>query len=346
MMEKNGQEYIFKVQGMHCKSCVLVTESEIADVKGVRAVQTDLASETVRVLGDFGDKTMEEIAETLSLVVKPHGYTVLLQSQVGEYSKKWGEFYIALPISAAFLVLFVLLQKAGMVNLIGAGKPTYGTAFLIGIVASLSSCMAVVGGLLLSMSATFAKSGERMRPQALFHGGRLAAFFVLGGVIGVLGSAFQLGVTSTFVLSLLIGLVMIVLGINLLELFGFAKKLLPAMPQFLGVFALKASKMNHSLTPLFVGVATFFLPCGFTQSMQVYALGTGSFAVGAFTMLSFALGTLPVLGLLSFSSVGIVGGKYSGIFFKVVGIIVILFGILNVLNGFVASGFIRPFLNL
>jgi hypothetical protein len=30
--------------------------------------------------------------------------------------------------------------------------------------------MAVVGGLLLSMSATFAKEGDKVKPQLMFHG--------------------------------------------------------------------------------------------------------------------------------------------------------------------------------
>ncbi len=29
--------------------------------------------------------------------------------------------------------------------------------------------------------------------------------------------------------------------------------------------------------PIIVGVGTFFLPCGFTQSMQIAALSSGSF---------------------------------------------------------------------
>ena len=45
--------------------------------------------------------------------------------------------------------------------------------------------------------------------------------------------------------------------------------------------------------------ADFFLPCGFTQALQLYVLGKGSFATGAVTMLVFALGTLPALLSLS-----------------------------------------------
>jgi cytochrome o ubiquinol oxidase subunit 1 len=244
-----------------------------------------------------------------------------------------------------FLMLFIILQKIGIVNFVNTSSVSYGTAFLIGVVASLSSCMAVVGGLVLSMSATFSKEGDKVKPQLLFHFGRIISFFILGGVIGAIGSAFTLNITGTFVLSLLVGLVMLVLGINLLDVFHFAKKFQIGMPRFLSKHALGVSKLNHSLTPLLVGVATFFLPCGFTQSMQVYALSSGSFLNGGLTMLFFALGTFPVLAILSFGSFSINKSSKSGIFFKTAGLIVIAFAVLNILNALVVMGLIKPFLN-
>ena len=195
------------------------------------------------------------------------------------------------PLTAS--LVFVLLQKFGIVNLVSAGDVTYGTAFIVGIVASLSTCMAVVGGLVLSMSATFAREGDKVRPQILFHIGRIVSFFILGGVIGAVGSAFQLGATGTFVLGMIIGLVMLVLGINLLDVAHWTKRFQPSMPKFVSRRALRITEMNHTLTPALVGIATFFLPCGFTQSMQIYTLSTGSFLGGGLTMLTFALGTFP-----------------------------------------------------
>src|SRR3990167_607918 len=114
--------------------------------------------------------------------------------------------------------------------------------------------MAVVGGLVLSISANFAKEGDRVRPQILFHVGRLISFFVLGGVIGALGSAFALSPAVSFVLSLLIAAVMLVLGINLLGIFHWSKRLQPAMPKFLARHAYGVSKLNHTLTPFLVEI--------------------------------------------------------------------------------------------
>ena len=138
---------------------------------------------------------------------------------------------------------------------------------------------------------------------------------------------------------------MFVLGINLLDVFPWAKKLQPSMPKFISSRAHGVSKLSHTLTPLLVGIATFFLPCGFTQSMQLYSLTTGSFLGGGLTMLAFALGTFPVLALISFSSFSIANSKKQGVFFKTAGLIVIMFAVFNLINSLVAIGFISPIFN-
>ncbi len=338
------KKHTFHIQGMHCNACILLTESMLNELSHVKEARSDLTRHELEVTGDFGEKTDQEIADELTAVLKPHRYSVTVEKV--HLARKWSDFKVAVPIALGFAVVFVLLQKLGIVNLVDATDINYGTAFAIGIIASLSSCMAVVGGLVLSMSATFAREGERIRPQLMFHVGRLVSFFILGGVIGAIGSAFTLSAGATFALSVIIGLVMLILGINLLDVFPWAKKLQLSMPKFLSKHALGISKWNHTLTPLLVGIATFFLPCGFTQSMQLFTLSTGSFTAGALTMLSFALGTLPILALVSVSSLGIRKSSKAGVFFKTAGLIVILFALLNLLSSFVAIGLIPPLFDL
>ena len=339
-MEKR---YIFHVNGMHCKSCVIVTESELKKIPNIIDARSSLDKHHVELIGDFNDKAPDKIAQDLSEVLKKHGYSLSVDREIRKV--KWSEFKIALPAALLFIGLFVLLQKAGLVNLVGGGTVTYGTSFVIGIIASLSTCMAVVGGLLLSMSATFSKKGEGSRPQIMFHIGRLVSFFIFGGVIGALGSVFTLTTSATFLLNVILGLVMLILGINLLDIFHSTKKFQVATPKFIAKYAFEVSEFKHTLTPLLVGIATFFLPCGFTQSMQVYTLSTGSFIKGALTMSSFALGTFPVLALISFGSLSIHNNPESGIFFKAAGIIVILFALFNLINSLVVINVINPVFN-
>lgn len=332
--------YTFHVNGMHCNSCVVLTETELMEVPEIKSVKSSLGNHSVEIEGDFGDKSVEHIARDLSEILKPHGYTLSVERQT--HKSSWSDFKIAIPIALIFVGFFVLFQKLGIVNLITSGSVGYGTAFVVGLVASVSTCMAVVGGLVLSMSANFAKEGEKVRPQVLFHIGRLVSFFMLGGVIGAIGSSFQLGISGTFVLGLIVSIILLILGINLLDVFPWMKKLQPTLPSFIGRRVHGFKNINHTLTPLLVGVATFFLPCGFTQSMQIYALTTGSFWTGAMMMFIFALGTLPVLALLSFSSLGVHKKAQSGVFFKTAGLVVIFFGIFNLINALTAYGLISP----
>ena len=351
-MEK---KYRFHVHGMHCRSCVMVTESKVGELPHVSEARSDLSLRVIDIVGNFDGREEAAIAEELSELLSPHGYRLaLVPEEEAKRAVAWSDFRIAIPIALVFMAVFIGLQKIGIINLVDATDLTYGVAFGIGIVASLSTCMAVVGGLVLSLGATFSardpKTGKRsLRPQFLFHIGRLLTFFVLGGAIGSLGAAFALNAATTFILTLLVGLVMLVMGLNLVG-FGLAKRMQPVMPKILSkLFAGKLFNQNaarHSAAPFLIGAATFFLPCGFTQSMQIFTLSTGTFLSGGLTMLAFALGTLPVLALLSFGSFNIQKSPKAGIFLKTAGLIVLLFALFNILNSLAVIGLIPPVISL
>jgi sulfite exporter TauE/SafE len=133
---------------------------------------------------------------------------------------------------------------------------------------------------------------------------------------------------------------MLLLGIHLLEV---TKKISAfALPGSVSRVTTGFARRAGSLAPIFLGAATFFLPCGFTQSMQVKALSTGSSAEGALTMFMFALGTLPVLALLSYGSLDLAKSKFRGSFFKAAGLLVILFALFNIYSALVVFGTINP----
>jgi len=344
MEDVRQQTLTFHVSGMHCNACILLTESELRDVSYVTNAKSSLSTNSIEVTGAFGDKAPETIAEELTKVLKPHGYS--LSTERIQKNAGWGDFVYALPIALVFIVGFAMLQKAGLANLITSSNVSYGTAFVIGLIASVSSCLAIVGGLVLSLSASSAKEGGTWRTQALFHVGRLGGFFILGGVIGLIGSSFQVGLTVHVVLGIIVALVMFILGVNLLDVFHFTKRLQISTPSWLSRHVIRGGRHDHYFAPLFVGIGTFVLPCGFTQSMQLYALTTGGFMHGAFTMFVFALGTFPVLALLSFGSLNIAHKPWKGIFFKTAGIIVIALALFNLGNALATAGIINPLFNI
>lgn len=258
--------------------------------------------------------------------------------------QKINEFCVSLAIATVLMTVFYAIQQLGIANLFNPNKINLPAVFIIGVMASLSSCMAVVGSLVLTISADFAKEKNRT-PLVLFHASRLVSFFILGGVIGLLGKAFTLNPTANFALNLVLFFVMFINGMVLLDVFKSFRKFSFTMPSKALDFIDKRIQIKNVLTPLLLGTATFFLPCGFTQSMQVYSLTTKDFLMGGITMFVFALGTFPMLSLVSAASMTLSNNKYSGIFYKTAGFLIIFFGFLNLYGGLVSVGLLAPVFN-
>ena len=334
------KKYTFHVSGTHCTSCKILIEDILKEQDFIKSVRVDLKKEIVEIETD-SDKSSEELAQILTSKTKVNGYTLSIEKTIEE-KKNDDVIWKAIPLGLVFVVLFFLLQKSGILNLSFGSTITPMTSFIIGIVASLSSCLAVVGGLILSLSAKIAEddSGKNKKPLVLFHTGRLFGFAVLGGILGLLGKEIGISFIFSTILGLFASVVMFLLGINLL---GILKKNIFTLPS--NIFSFFRKVEHTTLAPIIVGIGTFFLPCGFTQAIQITALSSGSFMSGLLIMFSFALGTLPVLALLSFSSVSFAHSKYAPLFFKVAGVVVIVLALFNFINSLVGIGLIPPIFN-
>lgn len=214
--------------------------------------------------------------------------------------------------------------------------------FGVGLVAALSSCTAVVSGLLVAISSRAALHSvsssftEKIRPHVAFNIGRVLGFVGFGAVIGLLGSVFALSSIMNGVFVLLIALLMMGIGLDLLGV-------LPAwatvrLPDGIShrLHAMTESKNPFVLAAL--GAATFFVPCGFTQSMQLYALSTGSPIQAAAIMGVFALGTFPALFGLG-AATSVMRGDALKKMTYAVGVVVVAIGVANVSNGAALLGF-------
>ena len=105
------------------------------------------------------------------------------------------------------------------------------------------------------------------------------------------------------------------------------------MPKFITRYAADEKNFQGKYMPFVMGALTFILPCGFTITAQGLALLSGSFLQGSLIMLFFALGTLPVLLFIGFSSAKLVSNqKLSGQFLKVAGLVVLFFAFFNINN--------------
>lgn len=332
--------YTFHVSGTHCASCKIFIEDTLNEQDFIRNARVDLKKEILQIETD-DNQTPDELAKILTSKIQLNGYVVSVKKAPKE--KLNGDvIWKALPIGFGFLILFFLFQKSGILNIGIGGQATSVTSFIIGLIASVSSCLAIVGGLVLSLSAKISQDNiSDTKTFVLFHAGRLISFAVLGGVLGAIGNVIGINFTLTAILGLLASVVMLLLGLNLVGVFAKNKIALPS-----GLFNF-FRKIEHKIfTPLILGFATFFLPCGFTQSMQVSALSSGSFMSGLLIMFAFALGTLPMLVFLSFGSASFAHGKHAPLFFKSAGIVVIGLGLFALLAGLAGLGIINPLFNI
>jgi sulfite exporter TauE/SafE len=253
-----------------------------------------------------------------------------------------------IEIGAAFLIVIAILLALGQLDLLprqfGVSETmSYGLVFVIGLVASVSSCIAVTGGLLVAAAAKFSEVSaaltpvQRMRPHIYFNTGRILSYTLLGGAIGALGSALTLSSEINGILTLVASAVMILLGLQMLRLLPSLTRFLPTMPKSFSHRIHDLAERDANGGAFVLGAATFFLPCGFTQALQLYVLAKGSFAIGALTMLAFSLGTLPALLSLSAMS-SFASGNFQRHFLKLAAAAVIVLGLANIQYGLVLTG--------
>lgn len=356
MSEQQGgvkkYEFYVAIDGMTCKSCEVVLERKAKKIEGVVSVDSDSHRGLIRVLYESAvppsleafKSTLQDAKYTVAGFLKPH--------KAAEYKKKkketrpsWGRVMIAFGIA---LLIGFIFQKLGLIKTtVSLDNVSVGAAFVVGLVAAISSCAATVGGLLVSATVRFQEQyasesfKARLIPVALFIFGRLLSYTALGAFIGLIGSAFSPSSTFTGAIIILAALYMIVAGLDMLGIMPASlKRFMPSMPKGLSHRFMEAGleKGMKFSSPFLVGFGTFFVPCGFTQAFQIYALTTGSALTSGLVLGAFALGTVPVLSMIGLSVSAFARSAKKAWFYQVAGALVLLMGFLNVSNGFALMG--------
>lgn len=341
----------FYVKGMHCRSCEIILGGELKKIRGVIRVNANSRNGHVEIFSE-ADIDRSKIVN----VVKNAGYFIadnVTDEGGGNGKKPWlsrdPKVYRSLAASAVILVILYYVLRALGLNKIdfGNGQPSSLLIVLVvGLTAGFSTCMALVGGLVLGFAARFAEKhplaspAQKFRPHLFFNLGRIVSYFVLGGIIALAGEAFRLSGTMLGLITILVGLVMLVLGVQLTELFPRISSGVVALPssigKALGMKGHETREYSHK-NAMIGGALTFFLPCGFTQAMQIYAVTSGSFISGALIMGIFALGTAP--GLLGIGGlVSALKGNTMKHFYRFAGVLVLVLGVVNFAHGVNLAG--------
>lgn len=332
----------YHISGMHCRSCELLVEGNISQVPGVKSVDVNHKKGLAEVYYD------NKLSHTeIEKAIRNAGYSLGVGKKRPFISGN-PMTYIELGFTLGVLALIIMwLKIAGVfdINWQFSSTPSLLVVWLIGLAAGISTCMAVIGGLVIGISTRHAELhpeatvSQKFRPHLFFNLGRLISYAILGAAIGLLGSTFRLSSSATGFLIIFAGIIMFLLGLKMTEVFPRLDGGGLLMPKGIArLFGLNREVKEYSHKGAFLtGALTFFLPCGFTQAMQVYAISTGSFTQGALIMFLFALGTMPgLLGIGGISS--LVKGVFARYFFKFVALVLLILGVWNISNGYNLTG--------
>lgn len=315
------------VEGMHCAACELTIEKNLCNVPGVENVDAKLGSKKVFVEYS-GDESIENIVPKLSHEVEDNGYKIVLPLEKKKNTFNLKEYLYGAAAAAVLILIYLGIERLGLLSFGTGFELNFLTAFFIGILASLSTCAAVVGGIVLSISAEAAKQGKAKTALLSFHLSRIVSFALLGFALGLLGQSltsnpnFNL-IDVTFWMKTLLAVVLFLLAINLLDIFPNIAKYQFRTPKNISKKLMNFDRFPPQIIPAVAGFVSFFLPCGFTQSIQLSALVSAD-PVRAMTLLfAFALGTFPILALISFASTNIAKSLQSGIFYKMAGFLIL-----------------------
>lgn len=182
--------------------------------------------------------------------------------------------------------------------------------FLTGLTMSFGHCLGMCGPIVSTFAVSQqdpARSRWQILPAMLrYHGGRILAYVLIGGLLGAVGTAAGLAGTTKGIeaaLSVLLGVIMFALALGLMGLLPIQRWLEHAPLGRAVPNAIAASIRSRVPGRQFgLGVANGFLPCGPVFAVALSAAATQSPWRGMAAMLLYGLGTVPALLLLAFGT--------------------------------------------
>ena len=310
---------------MHCPSCEILITDKFKELPNVQNVNSNFQKQEAEVYFT-GHLDQEVVNEN----IKSFGY------EIGDREDKNIDFE---PMGRKILEAFLIAVGLGLIYLIAkeiniipsiniTGNLNLLTVLFLGLVASISTCMATSGALFLS---TIGKKTNNLRQAIYFSLGRIISYGFFGFIAGLVGSIIITNLKFGTGLTLLAAIFMILLGLDMLRILSFA-----AIIPF-GTTSNIFRKLEHYLikdphkSAFLLGAITYLLPCGFTQATQVYALGLASPWQSALTMAVFALGTAPAILFIG-SLRGMLKSTFYKYFMKMVAVGVLILGFYYISN--------------
>ena len=351
-MRDNVKEVILKIEGMVCVNCENLIEDILLDNNGVNKVEVSYTKGLAKINYNENKTSINDLIR----VISENGYKVIdFSNEVNEDLSNKNKKSKKRDIDCAnkdedntFLIIIIilgvilLLKKFGVSNIFSVfptpnENTSYSMLFIIGLFTSLH-CVSMCGGINLSQCINYNDTIDKgtlstIKPAFLYNLGRVISYTIFGAIVGGIGSIISFTGWMQSLIQLIASIFMIIMGLNMLNIFPWLRKLNPRMPK---IFAKKFKSKNNN-SPFFIGLLNGFMPCGPLQAMQIYAISTGSVTKGAISMFLFSLGTVPLMfGLGTLSSY--MSKKFSNKIMKFGAILVIVLGFSMFNNALALSG--------
>jgi len=342
---------VVPVAGMTCRSCEVRINRYVGRLPGVEAVSASAVRGRVEI-----ESSAPMSASAIRGAINAAGYELGRSAWIERDPVVWGTAGVGLVLVVGVAVALGLSGVSGLAD--SAGDLASGgiaVALLLGLAAGVSTCMAMVGGLVLALSASYTASvtarGEgapgvtaQLRPVVVFLVGRVVGYGAFGAVLGAVGATLALPAAVTAAMMIAVAVLMTILGIRLTGLSPRVAAWSPTLPMGLATRLGLADGQRGGYSDgraAALGAASFFMPCGFTQAVQVFALSTGSPVFAGALLATFALGTAP--GLLAVAGLPIVmPSGFRPTLLRLAGVAVLAFALVNASAGLRLAGVTLP----
>lgn len=315
----------FYIGGMTCSGCERRLSQAVSRLEGVSSVEADYSKGQLEVT--FSEPcTREQIVDA----VQKAGY------EVTESPRRRGD---ALYLLVILLGLYVIARELGWTAIFQAFPTLNGQAvgyfalFFTGLLTSVH-CIAMCGGLNLAQSMGGGDHSP-LRGSLLYNLGRLSSYTLIGGVLGFIGEKAAITLRLRGLIGLGAGILMLLMGVKMVT--GIS---LPRRFRLPGWLAEKLAAFRK-YGPFSIGLVNGFMPCGPLQSMQLYAIASGSFFNGAASMFSFCMGTIPLV-LLFGAAAGFLTRNWRQKLVQLGSAMLVLIGISTVQNNLALTGVRLP----
>lgn len=311
-----------RIAGMHCPSCDILVKTQLENLTGIVDVIPDHRKNLVTIRHK-GPLSLKQI----NAVLCEYGYKVSNVDDVLMEAPVQDKLTEALIIAAILGILYFFAKEFRLLpESMGGTVTTVGGAFVLGLVASASTCMATTGALFVSFIHKQTSKDHIASLAGLFIAGRIVSYALFGYILGYFGQGFAYITQLGSVLNIIIAGILVVAGLDMLRLVSLSR-ILDALHIQPSKFFPAGTKTKSIIGGAFtLGFITYFLPCGFTLSTQAYALSIGNPLLSSQIMVAFALGTIPSLIFIALLS-NIRHTTVYQYFLKVVGVVIIAVGI-------------------